>query len=173
MYSRGFTIVEIVITITIMGILLVLAVVNLSSSQVNSRDAERKADIEAIALHLESYYANESSDSQGQTSAGGTYPGTTQITDPRNIMPDIDPKSLRAPGVSLDDPISLIAASNPTQTVAGIAPSPTTSQYVYQPLTKSGALCTTPTATDECRKFNLYYRLEGDDTVYKVTSKNQ
>ncbi|MCD8561460.1 prepilin-type N-terminal cleavage/methylation domain-containing protein [Candidatus Saccharibacteria bacterium] len=173
MYSRGFTIVEIVITITIMGILLVLAVVNLSSSQVNSRDAERKGDIEAIALHLESYYANESSGSQGQTSAGGTYPGTTQIANATSIMPDIDPKSLHAPNVSLDDPMSLTPATNATQTVAGISPSPTISQYVYQPLTKSGALCATPTATDECRKFNLYYRLEADDTVYKVTSKNQ
>ena len=53
MLRRGFTIVELIITITIMGILLVLAVVNVSGTQAQARDDERKADVESISLNLE------------------------------------------------------------------------------------------------------------------------
>lgn len=38
MERRGFTIVELIITITIMGILLTLAVVNVGTTQLNARD---------------------------------------------------------------------------------------------------------------------------------------
>ena len=62
--SPAFTIVELVIVITIMGILITLGVINMRSSQANGRDAERKTDIETIAQHLESYYT------------GGTYATT-------------------------------------------------------------------------------------------------
>ena len=56
MRRRGFTIIELVITITIMAILLTLGVVSLSGTQKNARDSERKSDISTIALNLESYY---------------------------------------------------------------------------------------------------------------------
>ncbi len=171
MMRRGFTVVELLITITIMGILLILAVVNLTSSQVNGRDSERKGDIEAISSNLESYY-NEGSD---LTSNIGRYPSTALpnggATTAQQMLRNIDTKSLIAPGAS-DVASSFIAATNTTQTTAGVAPQPTTSQYVYQPLQADGSLCTDD-AAQECRKFNLYYRLESDNTVYMVTSKNQ
>ena len=50
---NGFTIVELVIVMTIMAILLALALVNISGSQVHGRDAKRKADAEAIAHGIE------------------------------------------------------------------------------------------------------------------------
>ena len=55
MKRRGFTIVELIIVITIMGTLLILGVVNLRGSQANSRDAERRTDIETIATHMETF----------------------------------------------------------------------------------------------------------------------
>jgi|GEM_PF-2241255 len=58
MLRRGFTIVELIITITIMGILMVLAVVALSNSQLQSRDDKRAADTSTIATNLESFYTS-------------------------------------------------------------------------------------------------------------------
>lgn len=179
MMRRGFTIVELIITITIMGILLTLAVVNLTSTQVNARDSERKGDAEAIVLNLESYYNNDSQDSSGNFfMSGGTYPGSSYISVTSTfarIMPDIDPKSTHAPDVDLAEPMSLIAATNNTQTVTGILPKPSKSNdvYVYQPITASGTLCADPVVSGDCRKFNIYYYQEATNTVEQLTSKNQ
>jgi prepilin-type N-terminal cleavage/methylation domain-containing protein len=170
MRRRGFTIIELIITITIMGILMILAVVNITSSQLSARDDKRVGDVQAIASNLESYYIGD-----GNASSPGTYPGTGDVSDVSNatipnVLPDIDPKSLQAPGVS-GTTKSFISATNTVQTTAGVAPQPTISQYVYQPIQSSGALCTV--YTQGCRKFNIYYRTEADNTVHMITSKNQ
>lgn len=174
---RGFTIVELVITIAAMGILLTLAVVNLNNSQINARDAERKGDIEAIAVALEAYYRNDDSASSGTYDmSGGSYPATINISNSTNFktaFPDIAPEVVRAPGVSNSDPVSLIAATNNGATTTSVTPQPTYSTYVYQPLKKDGSLCTQIVNQGDCRRFNLYYRLESDNTVYMVTSKRQ
>ncbi len=72
MRRRGFTIVELVIVITIMAILLTLGVVNLRSAQANARDTERKTDIESIAQHLETYYTSGTDSSTVSSCTGGT-----------------------------------------------------------------------------------------------------
>ena len=167
MYRRGFTVVELVIVITIMGILLVLGVVNLRGAQANARDEERKTDIESISLHLENFYTS----GNDVSTTFGDYPSTAIIGNERTTLRDIDPKSIVAPGGLT--PSSLVAevSATPLQTTAGVNPQPTTGQYVYQPLQADGTLCTT--AAQECRKFNLFFRLETDNLVYMVTSKNQ
>jgi prepilin-type N-terminal cleavage/methylation domain-containing protein len=163
MKLRGFTIIELIIVITIMGILLILGVVNLRGSQANARDDERKGDVGAIALNLEGYYKGVN-----DTGGVGTYPSTTSSDASNELittyLPDIDIKSLLAPGVNDPDKSFISAIDNNAQT-------PTISQYMYQPLQSSGALCTS--ILQGCRKFNIYYRLETDNTVYKITSKNQ
>jgi len=73
MNRRGFTIVELIIVITIMGILITLGVVNLRSAQANGRDTERKTDIDTIAQHLEVYFTSGTDSSATQFAAtGGT-----------------------------------------------------------------------------------------------------
>lgn len=167
-HQRGFTLVELVIVITIMSILLVLAVVNLRSSQVTARDQERKTDVENIARGLEGFYTNNGSGADYPS----TYIGDSATTDDtvKSDLRNIDIKSLQAPGVAAGTR-SLISATNATETTAGVAPQPTITQYVYQPIQLDNSLCTL--VTQECRRYNLYYRLEGDNTVYKVSSKNQ
>jgi type II secretory pathway pseudopilin PulG len=169
MKHSGFTVVELIVIITVMGILLVIGVVNLSGAEASSRDAERKADIETIATHLETYYG---SGTDGSTSVGqypSVQPSTGLIGNETTFLRDIDTDSLKTPGAANS---SLIAATNNTQTVSGIAPQPTISQYIYQPIATDGSLCDN-SSTKECRKFNLFYTLETDNNVYMITSRNQ
>ena len=96
MKRRGFTIIELIIVIAIMGILLVLAVVNLRGTQVSARDEQRKANIDAIAQNLEIFYR---SGTDGST-AVGEYPATTIIGNETTMLRDLDSKSLISPSYS-------------------------------------------------------------------------
>lgn len=163
MNHRGFTIVELLIVIAIMGILLTLGVVNLHGSQISARDSERKADAESIATYLETYYTSGSDSS----AANGDYPPTTltaTLSSMKQYLRDINIQSLVAPDTT-DPTQTFISASNTN------IPSPNINQYIYQPMQGDGTLCTQD--SQECRKFNLYYTTEADNTIHTVTSKNQ
>lgn len=56
--KRGFTVVEVLITLIVIGILLGLGTVGLRATLANGRDSERKSDIETIARGLEQRYTN-------------------------------------------------------------------------------------------------------------------
>jgi hypothetical protein len=104
-----------------------------------------------------------------------TYPSTALTTavtidSVHTFLRDIDLKAITAPGIT-NPAITLISATNTFQTTADILPKPTFDQYVYQPLKSDGSLCTSN--AQECVEFNLYYRLETDNTVYMVTSRHQ
>lgn len=180
MDNRGFTIVELIIIITVMGILLILGVVNLNSSQANGRDSERRTDAETIAVHLEAYY--KSGDDTSTTI--GRYPSTalfTTIPLIKRTLRDIDSRSYLAPGI--DEPaVSLVAANDNSQVANTIKSSGgtliTKDKYIYQPLKNDNTLC--QSEANECSKFNIYFRLEtatadcpAPNNVCMITSKNQ
>ena len=162
MDNRGFTIVELIVIIAVMGILLIFSVVNLGSSQANGRDSERKTDAETIALQLESFYTS----GEDISTTVGRYPSTAIFTGGANTMKrmlrDIDTKSITAPGIT-DPVITFVASYNNTPIADTIKSAPggtgiTKDQYIYQPLKNDNSLC--QSESDECRKFNLYYKLE-------------
>lgn len=169
MNRNGFTVIELIIAITIMAVLIIFSFINLESSQVSARDAERATDVETLALQLDNYYK---SGTDGVT-AIGEYPATQEfdsVSEIKFALRDIDNKTLTAPGIT--DPAStIVVATNNTQTTAGVSPQPTISTYVYQPIQSDGSLCTL--SSQECRKFNLYYKTEADSIVHQVTGKNQ
>ena len=68
---RAFTLIELLIVITIIGILAVALVPRIIGGPEKARDASRKADLQQIATALEFY-----ADSQG-----GTYPGTASTVE--------------------------------------------------------------------------------------------
>lgn len=162
----GFTLIELLITMIVMVILLGLAVVNLRANQITARDDERKTDITVIAQQLEEYYRTGSSPSS--TYKPGQYPPIDLVNTETNLklaLRDISVKALRAPGVGDASTMSFGGATSVSE------PSPSTQAYIYQPLTTAGTLC--QTASEECRKFTLFYKLESDGTVQKLVSKSQ
>lgn len=61
---RGFTLMELLIVIAIIGILISLGTVSYTSAQRKSRDSRRMQDLKAVQNGFEQYYADN----------GGTYP---------------------------------------------------------------------------------------------------
>ncbi len=180
MNNRGFTLIEIVITLVIVSILLVLSVVSLDSAMISARDEERKSDIETLSSYLESFYNSGSQldATIGQyPPVGSTNPLTDNVlttnTNELSLLRDVDLDALIAPDADETTLSSIIAATNYTQTVLGVSPQPTSIQYVYQPISNDGTLCDNLPSTETCRKFNLYYRTETDDTIKMISSRHQ
>lgn len=167
---RGFTLIELMIVIVIMGILLVVGVVEVTGSQVKARDNERTGDTSSIAAALETYYT--SATAIAGASSNYSYPSTALIGTESTLLPDLNTEALTSPS----DPNNgddFVAATNNAQTVAGITPRPSSDNdvYVYQPLQSDGTLCTS--SSQECRKFTIYYYLESDGSIHTITSRHQ
>lgn len=69
--QKGFTIIELLIVIVIIGILVALALPNLFAAQARGRDSDRKADIKTLQTSLETYYNDN-----------GSYPESLADLDP-------------------------------------------------------------------------------------------
>ena len=172
--TSGFTLIEVLITVTVMVVLLILGVANVTSTEPLARDEERKTDASIIANFLETFYKTGIDTSP----VIGEYPSTAEIdteTEALALLRGIDPKVLRAPTLNKSASINFVVAT--TNSTSSPSPAPTAARtagaasYVYQPLTSTGALCTT--TTQECRKFNLYYVLETDGSMQTIASKNR
>lgn len=177
--KRGFTVVELMIAIAIMVILTSLVIVRLTSSQVNSRDYERKTDIEAISKGLETYYMN--GDTRNNIPKG-YYPGSVQVQAASTTSPPyggflegVSNASFISPGKTITNSFGF----NSSATASGRDGSYTDAQarsllstypYLYQPLRRNNTFCTSYV---DCVKYNLYYITEADDKLHIVRSKNQ
>ena len=70
--EAGFTLVELMVVISIIAILSVIAIAVYSNSQKGARDAKRRADIDSLSSSLEQHY-NETSAQYCTGSSSGTY----------------------------------------------------------------------------------------------------
>lgn len=181
--DTGFTIVELIVTITILVILTTLVVVRLRMTQASGRDQERDIDTTTLAKGLEVYYEN------GNTSTNtprGYYPGATQIiaataTDPpfTEFLEGVPAISYAAPDIEATDSFGIdpnyatAAAGENTDGSYSDTQARTLLQtypYLYQPLRRNNTFCVNYV---DCVKFNIYYLEETTDTVVKIRSKHQ
>ncbi len=70
--QSGFTIVELLIVIVIIGILAAIGFVSYSNATKKARDTERESDVKAIAAKAEEYYASDATNA-------GSYPADCTV----------------------------------------------------------------------------------------------
>ena len=180
MNKRGFSIVELIVVITIMAILLSIAAVSFRNYQVDARNEQRRNRAENIARYIEAIY------NTGSTSPivdKGEYPSLDTLADSASTA-IVNPTKLEALfGKNGFDLSNLKSAGKDTyglRVTTGAyydqpnAASLTPDQYLYQPLklydATSYSLRKCYDSTDECRSFNIYYKTEGDNVVHKISS---
>lgn len=149
--SAGFTIIEMVVVIIIIGILSTLVITTYSGVQAQNRNKDRQADIDTLQSQLEVYYAQYS-----------RYPTVANLND--NAWRQANLKDLSTD--SLKDPRwndkNTNCTNNKQVVIAGkIA----TSCYTYQPVGADGTACDN-TATD-CTQYTLTAQLEGSGKYVK------
>ncbi|MBU1322442.1 prepilin-type N-terminal cleavage/methylation domain-containing protein [Patescibacteria group bacterium] len=87
--SKGFTLLELLVVISIIGIIMAIGSVSFSTAQKKGRDSRRQGDMKAIQKSLEEYYALTNGYPASVTSGGSiTYLTNTLM----NQVPD-DPKT--------------------------------------------------------------------------------
>lgn len=133
--QEGFTIVELLIVIVIIGILATLVIVTFTGTQQKARNSQRQTDINAINSHLASYFAEK-----------GGYPAIADLSSSSwigNNMKGLDPEALVGP-------------KSGDGTIQGTPADDTHYGYVAAP---SGC------ATDACTSYTLTAVLEGKATT--------
>jgi prepilin-type N-terminal cleavage/methylation domain-containing protein len=152
--ERGFTVVELLTTIIVLGILVGIAIGSATGYQQTARNREREADISLISQSIERYYRTNA------VGVGATYPSTSVDLAFLNKTIIEDQQATVAP---LQENSSVVIANT-----AG-PQNPTISQYIYQPLTVEESLCTAV----PCAKYKLYYKLENKAEVSVRNSLRQ
>lgn len=167
---RGFTIVELMIVIVIMGVLLTIGTVMYRGYQASARDKERESDITAVQTYLESIYAIEIKDGAGNIlKPAGEYPALpalkTEYSNSSVLASSFDELGVAVmtpPGVTYADTRTMLdlpaigqylpaegdrtvayCTSSPSACyVRPNAISPTIGQYIYAPGPADNTLCT-------------------------------
>lgn len=133
--QQGFTIVELLIVIVVIGILAALVITTFTGIQQKARDTERTTDIKAIHGQVEAYYASK-----------GYYPTRTNLNNSgwrTTNMKGLDQEALKDPKGSSYDTAATVSAT----------------QYRYDVLTTAGASCEGDETT--CATYTLEADLEG------------
>lgn len=146
--QSGFTIVELLIVIVIIGILATLVIVTFSGVQQRARDSERKTDINAVAGQLEAFYASKGYYPPEVDFESATFREANEIR--------IDTKAFADPSTAATQDFSAGVANVP-------AGSNVNKVYYYQTLNEDDTACTTAGA--QCAKYTVSANLEGKDPV--------
>ena len=145
--QEGFTIIELLIVIVVIGILAALVITTFSGIQAKGRNTARETDITALNKQLEAYYA---------TNENSNYPTLANMNDATwrdDNMPGLDVEALGDPRDNTSPPV-LVAT-------------PTDDRYSYEPTPAGCDNSTTP-----CIEYTLTARVEGDGADIVKNSLN-
>jgi len=135
--GQGFTIVELLIVIVVIGILALLVITTYSGIQAKARNAKRESDIKALQTQIEAFF-----------SQNGYYPSNTDMNSQAWLGTNM--KSL--------DQNALIDPSSPTQSKT-LATSAGAKQYSYAVTDSNGNSC--EAQDTNCAKYTLTATYEG------------
>jgi prepilin-type N-terminal cleavage/methylation domain-containing protein len=135
--NSGFTIVELLIVIVVIGILALLVITTYSGIQAKARNSKRSSDVATIQTQLEAYFQNS-----------GHYPSLADMNSASWLNTNM--KSL--------DTGALIDPSNASQSKT-LADEPTAKQYAYEVSDGSGNSCETDDTA--CAQYTLTATYEG------------
>lgn len=77
--EKGFTLLELLVAIAIIGLLSSLVLIGLNTTRSRSRDARRIADVKTLRSALDSYYIDKKEYPQGMISCPGSAPATALL----------------------------------------------------------------------------------------------
>jgi type IV pilus assembly protein PilA len=149
--SQGFTIVELLIVIVVIGILALLVLTTYNGIQQKARNTKRQTDIAALQTQIEAFYQQN-----------GYYPNLTDMNGAAWLTTNM--KSL--------DQNALIDPSNATQskTLLGAAAA---KSYSYAAAATGGATCDgAPPADQSCATYTLTATYEGTVNGSSTYSKS-
>lgn len=149
--QSGFTIVELLIVIIVIGILAALVLNTFQGVQARARDTERRTDINSIATQLEAYYADfgHYPDGSAATTCGDAGAESCALT--TLTARGLDSEALNDPN---NNPVNVGAIGNNTD-----------NEYYYD---VTGATC----SGGQCDSFTLVTNLESESTQYSKDSLN-
>jgi type II secretion system protein G len=149
--QKGFTIVELLIVIVVIGILAALVITTYNGIQQKTRNTQRETDLKAIQGQLEAYYAQN-----------GAYPAEDNLTTDSATSETFISASMKGlDKEALVDPKSNAAADAKYRLSEATA----ANMYVYEATTDAtpGAECTD--GAGDCAKYTLTATKEGGGTV--------
>jgi len=135
--NQGFTIVELLIVIVVIGILALLVITTYSGIQAKARNSKRSSDMKSLQTQLEAFF-----------SQNGYYPSLTDMNGAAWLTTNM--KSL--------DQNALIDPSNPTQSKT-LVTAPVAKSYAYAVTNSAGTSCEADDTT--CAKYTLTATYEG------------
>lgn len=148
--TDGFTLVELLVVIIVVGVLATITIFTFSSVQKNSRDSARKMRAELIATSLENYYQKH-----------GEYPNCSTLTQSSSTVISSTLTDLKT-----DDLATPTATSGTNSIICGDLNTVNTDSFGYtgdDTCTSSGA----------CTEFTLQYREEYSNSIKSIVSKHR
>lgn len=142
--QKGFTIIELLIVIVVIGILATITAIALGGANERARDATREADARNLRTGIETYY----------TIGNSVYPTLAQLN-------DTDPGGFRETNFQGIDDETFTDPNGDVPTLAADEVS-ADNQYIYE-----GENCD----ADGCEGYTLTVNLEGGDAIVRTNQQ--